>query len=179
MVESVQIETLAQSVEEFVTLRNEVAHTPYGGAVMMVVALLAYAQDRELGQQCLTVAVDRERLQKGVKGYKGWQLRNADLQRIRLQISGKEYLPRSYFQGATPENGYQLPSPPFVFEISENPYSGDVASGKYKVFVTSSGAPSPRPVTVQRNDKGVWKAFEWSSLIMGVQAPHEQIEDDL
>lgn len=181
----VPIDRLPSSVDEFVALRDRLAQTPQGGAAMMVLALLAFARDEQVGTPCLTVAVDRGRLHESPdeskvhQGYKGWQLSVQDLQRIQLQIKGKEYLPRSYIQGATPENGYALPSPPFTIGCSDNPYSGDVASGTYKVFVQSSGADSPRPVTLKRNDKGIWKAAEWSSLIVGVRPPAKKIEDDL
>ena len=146
---------------------------------MMVLAFLAYVEDKALGQQCLTVAVDRERLQEGSKGYKGWQLSNGDLQRVQFQVQGKSYLPRSYIEGAMPENGYTLAGPPYVVTCSDNPYSGDINSGTYKVFVTCSGANSPRPITLKRNNRGFWKASEWSSLLVGVEAPAQTIDDDL
>jgi len=177
--QTIQIDAIPQSIEEFVALRDKIAGTPEGGATMMVVALLAYAEDEQLGQQCLTVAVDRGRLQEGAKGYKGWQLRNTDLQRIRTQLKGSAYLPKSYVQGATPENRYQMPGPPYVFGFSGNPYSGDPSTGTYKTFIASSGAASARPVTLKRNDKGIWKASEWSSLVVGVQAPEQDTSDDL
>ncbi|MBN1583240.1 MAG: hypothetical protein JXA89_21200 [Anaerolineae bacterium] len=176
---SVQIEQLPKSVQDFVALRDQIAQSPQGGAAMMVLAILAYTEDRTLGWQCLTVAVDRERLQEGSKGYKGWQLSNGDLQRIQLQVQDKPYLPKSYIEGATPENGYALSGPPYVIACSDNPYSGDLESGTYKVFVACSGASSPRPITLKRNDKGFWKASEWSSLLVGVKAPAQTIHDDL
>jgi hypothetical protein len=175
----VQFDQVPSSIDAFVALRDRVATTPQGGAAMMVVALLTLGQDETLGRQCLALAVDRSRLAKGGKGYKGWQLSNRDLQFVDSQLSGKAYLPQSYVKGAAPENGYQLPDPPHVIECTDNDYSGDVGSGTYKVFVACSGAATPRPVTVKVNDKGIWKALEWSSLIVGVQPPVRQVEDDL
>ncbi|MBN1934885.1 MAG: hypothetical protein JW934_09480 [Anaerolineae bacterium] len=175
----VEIPQLPQTVDEFVVLRDRVAQTPQGGAAMLVVALLAYADDEALGCECLAVAVDRGNLQEGPKGYRGWQLPDNTLKRVGLQIDGKEYLPRSYIKGATPANGYALPAPPYVIECSDNPYSGDLESGQYKVFVACSGADSPRPVTLKRNDKGFWKASEWSSLIVGVKPLVATFSDDL
>jgi hypothetical protein len=175
----VQFDGIPSSIDGFVALRNQVASTPQGGAAMMVVALLAYVEDEELGRQCLAVAVDRGRLSEGPKGYKGWQLNNRDLQFLRNQLSGKAYLPRSYIQGTSPENGYELVAAPYAVECTDNQYSGGVDSGTYKVFVMCSGAATPRPVTVKANDKGIWKAFEWSSLLVGVQPPAKQVSDDL
>ena len=175
----VRIDSLPQSIDEFVALRDQIARTPEGGAAMMVVALLLYAGDEDIGQQCLTAAVDRERLEESAAGYKGWRLRPAELRRIRSQVKAKAYVLKSYVQGATPANRYRVPAPPYVLESSSNPYSGDPASGMYKVFISSSGASSPRPVTVRKNNRGLWKAYEWSSIIVGVMPPAQGIDDDL
>jgi hypothetical protein len=179
VLEPIEIDGLPQSVEGFIALRDQVAQRPQGGAAMMVVALLMYAEDEDLGRQCLAIAVDRDKLSEGPKGYEGWQLRASDIWLLHSQIKGKPHIPRSYVKGAIPENGYRLPAPPYVFEFSDNPHSGDPETGMYKVFVTSSGASSPRPVTVKRNDQGIWKAYEWSTLIVGVQEPDQEIADDL
>jgi hypothetical protein len=173
------VDELPRSVEDYIALRDRMATTPEGGATMMVLALLLYAQEQELGQGCLAAAVDRERLREGPKGYRGWQLGNRDLQLIRTQLASRPYIPRSYVQGATPENGYQLPPPPYRFAFAPNPHSGDPASGAYKVFVACSGASSPRPVTVHRNDRGIWQAYEWSSLVVGVREPASGAEDEI
>jgi len=66
---------------------------------------------------------------------------------------------------------YSLPAPPYRLDFSANAYSGDPTAGLYKVFVACSGA-RPRPVTVARDrTDGLWKAYEWSSLLVGVRAP--------
>jgi hypothetical protein len=166
-------------VEEFISLRDQIATSPQGGAAMAIVALLMYTEDAQLGRECLTVAVDRSRLQEGTQGYKGWQLRRRDMERTEAQLRDMPYLPRSYLEGASPDNGYQLPAAPYVLQFSDNPYSGAVESGEYKVFVACSGAARARPATVRRNDKGIWKAYEWSSLLVGVQPPEKETTDDL
>jgi hypothetical protein len=143
----------------------------------MTNALESIPEDEELGKQCLTVAVDRERLQEGTKGYKGWELRVRDRRMIESQTRGKAHVLHSYIQGTSPNGGYVLPAPPYEMAFSSNPYSGDVDSGKFKIFVDSSGADTPRPVGMRRNNRGVWKALEWSSLLLGVKAP--SVDDDL
>ena len=173
----IQIDRFPESVEEFVALRNEIAHTPEGGAAMIILALLAYASDEEMGRQCLTVAVDRSGLQESPTGYKGWQLRTSRVQLLASQLAKQRYIPRSYIQGATPENQYTLPAPPVVLDLSHNRYSGDRDGDEFKVYVTCSGAASPRPITLRKNDRGIWKASEWSSLIVGIQAPPREPDD--
>lgn len=162
----VTIDPLPQSAEAFAVLQERVARTPEGGAAVMVVALLLYAEDKVLGERCLGEAVDGGRLQPVAAGRR---LGRRDLQLIASQVGGRPYVLRSYLAGACPENGYRMPEPPLQIEWSANPYSGDVDSGSYKVFVASSGADSPRPVTVRRDPEGLWKAYEWSSLLLGVR----------
>jgi hypothetical protein len=142
-------------------------------------ALLAYAEAEQLGQDCLACAAARSRPVDGGQGYRGRQLSNASLQRIRRQINGRSYLPRSYVSGTKPENGCHLSEPPYMIECLRNPISGDPASGKCKVFVVSPGADSPRPVTVAVNEHGGWKAMEWSSLLVGVRPPEQDTQDEL
>jgi hypothetical protein len=168
---SVQIDQLPQSVDDLIALQQQVAQTPQGGAAVMVVALLLYAGDVDLGHGCLSVAVDQDRLSEGDKGHAGWQLRGRARQLIRTQIGGQPHIPRSYIQGTSPENGYELPAPPYELSFSDNPYSGSIEAGTYKVFVDCSGAASPRPVMLRRDARGIWKACEWSSLLVGVRKP--------
>ena len=175
----VAVERFPDSVEEFVALRDHLATTPQGGAVMMVLALYAYVRDPALGWPCLAVAVDRSRLQEGVTGYKGWELVPAERQRIAWRLKEQGHLPLCYVLGTSSEEGYRLPPPPYRFELSDNLHSGSVESGSYKVFVRCSGAASPRPVTLKRNGRGHWKAYEWSSLLLGVVKPANPQQDDL
>jgi hypothetical protein len=170
-VTSVTIEQLPTTLEAFIAQRDGLATTPEGGAAIMVVALWLYAEEEALGRPCLTLAVDSALLQAGAGGYQGRELRPRGLTLIRTQLRERKHVPRSYIKGATPANGYALPPAPYTIEASRNPYSGNEDTGQVKVFVTCSGADSPRPVTLRRDDHGVWKAYEWSSLLSGVRPP--------
>jgi hypothetical protein len=176
---TIEIPSIPASADEYLSLRDTLSAAPCGGAAALVVALLVYAQDAKVGEACVAIAVDRGRLVSGPRGYKGWQLPNTALQRLSTQIRGHEYLPASYLAGTTPENGYALGEPPHIVTCTTGPYSGDPSTGTFKVFVISSGAASPRPVTLKINDRGLWKASEWSSLIVGVQPPASSASDDL
>jgi hypothetical protein len=177
--QKVSVEGLPSSVEAYRALRDRLATAPQGGAAMMIVALLLYSRDAQLGQACLAVAVDRSQLVAGPHGYRDWQLRNRDLRRIAEQTAAQPYLAQAYVDGATPENGYRLPAPPWTMRFADNPHSGEPASGAYKVFVVCSGADHARPVSMQRNARGLWKAREWSSLLTGIRPPFQIVEDDL
>jgi hypothetical protein len=169
------------SLPAFIALRDQLAQTPEGGAVIIVLALYLYAHapESELGQHALIIAVDRSRLRETTDGYQGWGLLAIDFQRIQRQLRDYPWIPRSYILGTDPQNGYRVSDPPFQFEISNNVHSGDPALGVYKVFVRSSGAASPRPVTLKRNNRGLWKAREYSSLLMGLVPPKKSVDDDL
>ena len=63
---------------------------------------------------------------------------------IKERLNGKFYKTFSFFEGATPENGYK-PNTPFVIKVSENPYSFDDENWA-TLYVTSGGADIPRPI---------------------------------
>lgn len=167
------------SVEAFVTLRDRLAQSPEGGAAVFATALLLYLENADLGRQCLTIAADRDRLQKSATGYKGFELSRPELRRIDERVGARPHVARSYVQGTRPEEGYRLPDGPLIFEISADPRGGDINTGRAKVFLASTGADLPRPVTLQRNNRGLWKAKEWSSLTLGVRPPVEALDDTL
>lgn len=177
----VVVNEIPESLESFIKLRDDLAQTPAGAAVVMVLALYLYARapESELANAALTLAVDRSRLRELPGGYQGWGILAIDFQRIQWQLRDSPWTPQSYFLGTESVHAYRLPASPYRFEVSENPYSGNPASGVFKVFVRSSGAASPRPVTLKRNNRGLWKALEWSSLLMGIQPPKHAVDDVL
>ena len=175
------VPVLPKTLDDFIALRDDLAVTPEGGAVMMVLALAVYVEDPKarFGQDALVIAVDHSRLTPKSDGYKGWNLTVRDQQHIKRQMASNPWAPRSYFVGTSPGDGYRLPEPPYRFELSRNLYSGDESEGRVKLFVATSGAATPRPVSVQRNNRGLWKALEWSSLTVGVERPAAEMDDDL
>lgn len=179
---NLEIKKIPDTIEEFIKMRDEYAKTPAGGAAMFVVALEMYVRDEKTGLAALTVAVDQKFLVKDSNGgyYKGYKLEKFKEDQIKTYIKNKfYYLPKSYFKGTSSENAYALPKPPYKMYLFTNTYSFVRGEGYVKVFVQSTGT-SPTPVTLKKNDKGLWKAFEWSSFLMGVKKPPEKtVEDDL
>jgi hypothetical protein len=181
----VQIEKLPATPEEFIALRDKIATTPQGGAAAFVVALLKYAEEPKSGEAFLTIAIDGKWLVNKSTGYKGKTVGPRYLQALKMRIADKPYVARSYVQGTTPENGYALPEFPLTIKVLEQ--AGDAAQnaknaangGLVKVFVYSTGADSPRPMQVNKNDKGIWKAYSWSSLEVGVRPPVQETKDDI
>lgn len=74
---------------------------------------------------------------------------------IRERLDGKMYKARSFFAGATPQNGY-TPSTPYTITVSENPYSFDNENWA-TLYVTSGGADNPRPIKLRKKPStGQW-----------------------
>ncbi len=177
-----KISTFPKNAEEFKLLRDTVAVTPEGGAAMFVIAMKMWVSNPAEGIKCMIMQREINDLQpqNGAESYMGYSLGSSEYSLFRSQINHQPYLPDSYIAGAVPGNNYQDADIDLEFEITSNPYSGDPSSGKFKVFIRSSGADSPRPVTMVRNDKGLWKVKEYSSLIVGIRnAQKEERSDDL
>ncbi len=173
----VQVDKEPKTVEEFIELRNKIATTPQGGATMFILAFKLQKENPDIGKQCLVIAADRGRLQTG-SDYKGFQVVKTDMDRIKRQLKSVPYVTDSYFKGATPENGYTTKLP-YILSFSANSYCGNIEDGNYKVFVKSYGADNPRPIRMIKNNKGYWKASEWSSIVMGIRKPVVVVDDDL
>lgn len=87
----------------------------------------------------------------------------------------KEYLANSYFLGSKVENNY-TPDIPYVVEISENKYSY-TNEGYAKLYISSSGSDSPRPITLRyKNSINKWFLWEGSSILLGIRKPINQDE---
>jgi hypothetical protein len=165
-------------VAGFLKVRDQLATTPEGGAAVYAVAQAVYVQDAEVGLQCLTIATARKWLTADPQGYKGFSLSRMEQSNLKMRIAAKPYLARSYFQGTSPENGYSLPAGDLTVAIRQQPIDPVKDEGT-KLFVHSTGADSPRPIVLSKNNRGLWKAHNWSSLQVGCRPPVEAVDDDL
>ena len=85
-----------------------------------------------------------------------------DKQFIADRFRDKDYVPRSYFEGATPANNY-LPSEPYTVIVSDNPYS--YQNETYAtLYVRSGGADSLRSVQMRLAKDGRW--YLWEQFIL-------------
>ncbi len=173
--ETITIKKIPATIDEYVEMRNQIATTPEGGAAMFLLALKMYIDNPDLAKQCFVTIVDRNSLREG-NVYKGYQLLNGDMDLIKRQMANDKYIPNSYIKGSKPENNYSVKLP-YIYVFSSNRYSGDKAAGQFKVFAACSGASSPRPMSLKRNNRGIWKLTNWSSVLVGIAKP--PIDDDL
>ncbi len=154
----VRLDSLPQNAEEMrrmpaFDLRNE-----YAVAAFTVAALLRYASNKEDGKAMLDLLNGPE------------DPSNLDLQMMDERLSESDYLLRSYFKGAVPENDY-TPSEPYRVEVLEYKNSRDVDNYIY-LYVTSGGADNPRQVQLRRKPStGEWFIWAFTGLLMDIRLP--------
>lgn len=164
LVSAVAQAALPKTLEEFQVQVAEKAKDPKGAVTLWFSAIYIYLhRDKTLGQQCI-LEMDR---------YKDWDSRTFRLFRERL--TQMPHIFNSYVKGTKPENRYEFNPDEFeiVFhgEINKKPYADKPEGDFVKLFVISSGADFPRSITLQRNSKGEYKIYEFSTIFVGIRAP--------
>jgi hypothetical protein len=176
---TVEIPGVPPTLEAYVAMRNEVATTPEGGAALFVAAMETYVRDPDLGMRFFTAILvnDGSLLRDDPDGYGGKAPGNSSTYLIR-RLDDAPWITRSYWLGTSPGNGYTPPAGPLVLRASRNRFS-EISDDEVKIFVACSGADSPRPIRLKRNNRGVWKVAEFSSLVVGIRPPEEEEDDAL
>ena len=151
---------LPESLAELQALPEASLDTPFKTAALTVLALCAYAADKNIGTEMLNWL-------RGPRPLNGQEISFLN-DRFR---DGKTYLPFTYFVGSTPDNNY-TPITPYTIIIESNHGSDDEA-GYMKLFIPCGGADSPRPIKLrQRGSDGKW--FLWEQyLLTGVRTPKD------
>lgn len=150
--------SLPESLTEMQQLPEAVLETPYQTAALTVLALCAYAADREIGTQMLNWL-------RGPRPLNGQDISFLN-DRFR---GGKTYLPFTYFVDSKPDNNY-TPTVPYRIIVESNHISNS-EQGYMKLFIPCGGADAPRPIKLrQRGSDQKW--FLWEQyLLTGVQTP--------
>ncbi len=172
----VTVPAIPGSMEELVALRDKIATTPEGGAVTFLVAMIMYGEDKELGAQAFTLTLDRDGLSNGTV-YKGFQPKRTWYEYF-YQIDKFPYLGKIYVKGTKDTEAYALSAGPPAFTVTEVRQD---RNGMMKVFVATTSGNMPRPILMAKNDKGLWKVKEASSMFVGPikLAPEKKVVDDL
>lgn len=150
--------SLPESLAELQALPEASMDTPFKTAALTVLALCAYAADRNIGTEMLNFL-------RGPRPLNGQEISFLN-DRFR---DGKTYLPFTYFSGSTPDNNY-TPTLPYTLVIESNHVSNE-EPGYMKLFIPCGGADSPRPIKLrQRGSDSKW--FLWEQyLLTGVRTP--------
>lgn len=152
------IQKIPENLQEFEVLAAK-GQQPECICALFLCALALFERDKEAG----TAAMNLLRGPKPMTPY--------DCQFLRDRLRGKSYLPLAYFEGATPGNNYQ-PRVPYMLNVLADPRPQDVEPGYLRVFLTTSGADSPRPLKLrQKVSTGEWFLWEYSSILSGIRIP--------
>ncbi len=152
----VVFDELPTSYDEFIALPQASLTTVYDTAAMTVLALCFYPSDPELSIK----------MYEYVSGPR--TINNTEYSFIKDRFMDYDYVPRSYFTGATPANDYK-PSEPYTVRVSENPYTYE-NDGYAKMFLTSGGADTERFVMLRKGKDDKWYLWE-QFILVGIREP--------
>lgn len=151
--------SLPENYESFIALPESKMDNPFSSAALTILAFCFYPENKDLSLKMLDF----------LRGPR--PLSVMDKQFIADRFRDKDYVPRSYFEGATPNNNY-LPSEPYSITVSENPYSYQ-NEGYATLYVTSGGADSPRSVQLRLAKDGKWYLWE-QYLLADIRKPESE-----
>ncbi|MBR1750052.1 MAG: hypothetical protein IJ740_04080 [Ruminococcus sp.] len=149
---TVTFEKLPENVPELKALPEASLEEPHFAAALFVAAVAHYPKDKDASLEMINYLKGPAPLSEYEKQF------------IRDRFMDADYVPRSYFEGSSPENKY-TPNVPYTITFEDNPYSYD-NEGYVKLFAKSSGADSPRQVTV-RKQGSTGKYFLWEQMLLG------------
>lgn len=145
-------EKLPMSLEEMKSLPEISMDDAFKTAALSLLALCAYSVDREAGREMLDF----------LRGPR--PMSPAELQFLNDRLmDGKDYVARSYFEGATPENEY-TPTAPYTVKVISNQYSKLEGGNYMQLWIHSGGADSSRSVTLRKTGSGTWYLWEQNLL---------------
>ena len=126
---------------------------PEHTAALTIAALCIYPINREASLEMLHYL-------QGPRGITPY-----DKQFLEDRFRDKDYVPRSYFAGSTPQNNYE-PAEPYTVTVFENPYSrSQINEGYLTLHVNSGGADSPRQIKLRHKPStGQW--FLWEQFLL-------------
>lgn len=134
---------LPQNKEELMALPEADLSSAYKTAALSMVALLMYEKDPE---NCFGM-LDALRGPEPLSVY--------DKSFIKDRLAGKEYKVKSFFKGATTENGY-VPTEPYTITVTENQNSFSEENWAI-LYLRSAGADSEREIKLRRKaSTGQW-----------------------
>lgn len=154
-------EKLPMSLEEMKSLPEIAMDDAFKTAALSLLALCAYSVDREAGREMLDF----------LRGPR--PMSPAELQFLNDRLmDGKDYVARSYFEGATPKNEY-TPTAPYTVKVISNQYSKLEGGNYMQLWIHSGGADSPRSITLRKTGGGTWYLWE-QNLLSDIRIPKSQ-----
>ncbi|MBR3057022.1 MAG: hypothetical protein IKG93_03540 [Clostridiales bacterium] len=153
---------MPENLEQLKALPEASLKNPLDVAALTVAALCVYPSNKDASLEMLNYL-------------KGPQpLTPYEISFIADRFRDSDYVPRSYLNGATPQNNY-MPQRPYSVTVYETPHSRDnLNEGYLTIYITSGGADNPRSVRLRtKPSTGEW--FLWEQfLLVGIRVPDAQ-----
>ena len=147
--ETIVFDKLPETADEMRKLPQATLTDPFQCAALVAAAMCRYEHNM---QDC----TDMINVLRGSR-----YLTPYDVQLMRDRLGGRGYLPRSYFEGAVPENGYK-PDIPYTIIVKDAPDSYS-DRGFIKLYINSSGDDIPRQVLFRQKGE---KWYLWENFLM-------------
>lgn len=158
--ETFSFSAVPANVAELKALPEAALDTPFKTTALTHLVLCRYETDPE-------AAIEMLNFLKGPA-----EVSTYEKQFLRERLNGKEYKARSFFAGATPENGY-VPTEPYTITVSDNPYSYSDENWA-TLYTASGGSDNARPTKLRRKPStGQWFLNEIQSLA-DIRVPKEE-----
>ena len=149
--ETFTFSALPAELSELKALPEAALTSPFATAALSLAALASFGRAPEAAYEMLDFLKGPEPLSPYEKQF------------IRERLEGKDYKILSYFDGATPANGY-TPDRPYRIRVSAGPYSYPEENWA-TMLVHSGGADSPRQIRLRRKPStGQWFLVELQCL---------------
>ncbi|MBO4927585.1 MAG: hypothetical protein J5379_04975 [Clostridiales bacterium] len=156
---TVVFQEMPETLEQMKALPEASMKNPLDVAALTVAALCVYPFNKDESIKMLNYL-------------KGPQpLTPYEISFIADRFRDSDYIPRSYMNGATPQNNY-TPQRPYSVTVFELAHSRDnINEGYITINVNSSGADNPRQIRL-RNKPSTGEWFLWEQFILvGIRIP--------
>ena len=134
--ESFSFSSLPTSVEELKSLPEASLDSAFKTTALCIAVLCNLEKDLAATWEMLEYLKGPESVNEREKAF------------IKERLLGKPYKALSFFEGATPNNGY-TPTTPYTIFVSETQYSFDEENWA-TLYVKSAGADAKRPIKLRR-----------------------------
>lgn len=157
--QSVTISCFPETAGEFASSPLMSARgTPENVCTLLLCGLDLFTRDREAGVEAINMLMGPRPMSP------------MDVQFVRDRLMDKAYLPRAFFNGATPQNNY-TPSEPFTVRFYPDPRPQDAGGEGYmRLYLRTAGADSPRYIRLRRKGDQ-WCIWDYPGLLSGIRIP--------
>ncbi|MBO4563359.1 MAG: hypothetical protein J5772_07090 [Clostridia bacterium] len=152
---------LPENLTELMALPGSDLKDPYAVAAFTIAALDLFPKNKDASIEMLNY----------IKGPR--PLVPMDISFIKDRfMDGVDYVPRSYFEGTSPQNDY-TPSVPYTVNVLELAHSRDqISEGYLKLFLRSSGADSERYLVLRHKPStDQWFLWSFEGVMSGIRIP--------